>query len=141
MRQVIAMIEKLVIIASHGTLDALNDMVLLATGAVTFDIPVDIFLMHDAVYVAAKKNADMPLKVSTGYPEVEEAYKNGLKDGKIQVWHELLSDIKEMGDVRVTACGLATELFGLTEDDFLDDVAGVADFVSNREPDDIVITL
>ena len=137
------MIERLNILVAHATLDAFNGMVLLATGAVTMDVPVNIFLTHDAVFVLKKENLEKPLEPETKFPEVKEAYKNGLESGKIKPWYELLREIKEMGDIRVIACGLAADLFGVTEDDlpdFVDGIAGVADFVGGAGENDLTIT-
>ena len=136
--------EKLAIIVTKATLDRFNNMVLLATGAATLDIPVDIFLMHDTVLTVKKENLEKPLKVESEYPEVEGIYQKGLEEGKVKKWYELLEDIKEIGEIRVVACGLAAELFGLTDDnkaDIVDTIAGVADFLGNRTADDLIITL
>jgi peroxiredoxin family protein len=49
-------------------------------------------------------------------------------------WSELLRQAKDIGEVKIHACALSMELFGITKDDLdplVDDVEGVAAFMSD----------
>ncbi len=137
------MIEMLNILVTHATLDGLTGAAVMATGAATLDIPVNIFLSHDAVYAVKKDQLDKMLEVNTNFPEVKEAYMKKGMSGEMMPWYKLLADAKELGDIKITACGLAVDIFGIKEDefaDFVDEVGGVADFLGNAEPEDLTVT-
>jgi len=120
--------SKLVLVCDSGATDKLQTLAMVASGAVTNDLEVFIFFMHDAVY-ALKKDASYEPDVTSIFPEVAEKVNQARKEGKIVHWKELLEDLKELGDVKINACVQITEILGLKKEDLLpivDDVVGVS---------------
>ncbi len=134
------MYDTMSIIVSHGTLDALMGAVTLAGGAVAIDMPVSIFMTHDAVYALTDLNR--PLPIDTAFDEVKQAYAKAGEAGLLKPWYEQLRDYKEMGaEIRVIVCGVSAQLFNITDEnkpDFVDKISGVTDFISHA--DGLVIT-
>jgi peroxiredoxin family protein len=118
---------KLVLVCDSGATDKLQTLALVASGAVTNDIEVYIFFMHESVY-ALKKDVPYEPDVTSVFPEVAKKINQARKEGKIVHWKELLEDLKELGEVKIAACVQITEILGLKKDDLLplvDDIVGV----------------
>ncbi len=134
--------SKLVLVCDSGATDKLQTLAMVASGAVTNDIEVYIFFMHDAVY-ALKKDAPLEPEVTSVFPEVADKINQARREGKIIHWKELLEDIKDLGNVTITACVQITEILGLEKDDLLpivDDVVGVSSLAEQAMLADRVIS-
>jgi peroxiredoxin family protein len=116
-----------------GTDDRLGAAAILATGAAAMGRPVNLFLQYWALDAFRKG------RVTADHGVVAEAGKAGAamvqKDqAGPRHWSELLRQAKDIGDVRIHACALSMELFGITKEDLdplVDDVEGVASFMSD----------
>ncbi|MCY3411927.1 MAG: DsrE/DsrF/DrsH-like family protein [Candidatus Heimdallarchaeota archaeon] len=137
------MIDQLNIILKRATMDGFTGAAVMTSGAAALDIPVNIFLSHDAVFAFKKDQADKMLPVDTSFDEVKNAYMQAAQGGEMMSWYEMLKQAKELGDVTITACGLAMDIFKLTQDDLIDlvdEIGGVADFLGNSEPEDLTVS-
>lgn len=117
---------KLVVVC--GAVDKLQEASTIISGAVANDEKVFMFCMHDAVY-ALKKDAPPEPEVTSPYPEVVEKIKQAKAENKLIHWKDLLEDLKDFGELKITVCGQISEVLGLSEDDFdpiVDEIAGVA---------------
>ncbi|UCG03790.1 MAG: DsrE family protein [Candidatus Heimdallarchaeota archaeon] len=135
--------SKLVIVCDSGATEKLQTAALVASGAITSDYEVFIFFMHDAVY-ALKKDAPPEPDVASVFPEVSDKINQARQEGKLIHWKELLEDLKDLGDLRITACVQITEILGLEKEDllpFVDDVAGVNTLAEEAMKADQVITI
>ena len=133
---------KILLVCDSGATDKLQTLAMVASGAVTNDLEVYIFFMHDAVY-ALKKDAPSEPEVTSVYPEVAEKVNQARKEEKIVHWKELLEDLKELGEVTITACVQITEILGLEKDDllpFVDDIVGVSSLAEQAMLADRVIS-
>ena len=125
------MSERMVIIVNNGTPDRLLGMAVLVSGAVALDMEVDIYLMLWGVYAFKKdvveKNKEL-IEHKDLAPQVEE----GLKGAGLKPWYEMLKELKEMGTVRIHACGAALKAWNATKDDLIlvDDVIGATEMVT-----------
>jgi len=118
---------RILLVCDSGATDKLQTLAMVAAGAVTNDVEVYIFFMHDAVY-ALKKDAPSEPDVTSVFPEVADKVNQARKEGKIVHWKALLEDLKDLGEVTITACVQITEILGLKKDDllpFVDDIVGV----------------
>ncbi|MHA1940232.1 MAG: DsrE family protein [Candidatus Hodarchaeales archaeon] len=118
---------KIVLVCDSGATDKLQTVAMVTSGAITNDHEVFIFFMHDAVY-ALKKDAPLEPDVESIFPEVAEKVNQARREGKLVHWKELLEDLKDLGDLRITACVQITEILGIEKEDllsFVDDIAGV----------------
>jgi peroxiredoxin family protein len=114
-----------------GTDDRLSAAAVLAVGAAAMGRPVNVFLQYYAVdaFRADRIVADHGLA-----PEATAAQRAIVATHPGQHWSELFRQAKDLGDVRVHACALSMEMFGLKQGDLdplVDDVEGVAAFMSD----------
>ncbi|HZD17715.1 MAG TPA: DsrE/DsrF/DrsH-like family protein [Actinomycetota bacterium] len=111
-----------------GTDDKLNAAAVLTAGAAAMGRPVNIFLQYWALdaFRGDRIHKDHGVSPEAG-PEGAEAYQ---RHGG-QHWSEIFRQAKEIGEVRIHACSLSMEMFGLTEEDLdplVDGQEGVASF-------------
>jgi peroxiredoxin family protein len=114
-----------------GTDDKLSAASILAVGAAAMGRPVNVFLQYYAVEAFRSDRIHEPhgvaLEASIAQAKQIAAYRG-------QHWSELLRQAKEIGDVKVHACALSMELFGLAKEDLdplVDDIEGVAAFMTD----------
>lgn len=111
-----------------GTDDKLNAASVLTAGAAAMGRKVNVFLQYWALdaFRADKVHKDHGVAPEAG-PEGAEAYQ---RHGG-QHWSEIFRQAKEIGEVRIQACSLSMEMFGLTVEDLdplVDGQEGVASF-------------
>jgi peroxiredoxin family protein len=116
-----------------GTDDKLNAAAVLTAGAAAMGRKVNIFLQYWALdaFRADRIGKERGLSPEAG-PEGAEAYR---KHGG-QHWSEIFRQAKEIGDVKIHACSLSMEMFGLTVEDLdplVDDQEGVASFFMDAD--------
>lgn len=116
-----------------GTDDKLNAAAVLAAGAAAMGRKVNVFLQYWALDAFRKDRIreDHGLAPEAG-PEGEAAYR---RHGG-QHWSEIFRQAKEIGDVKIHACSLSMETFGLTLEDLdplVDDQEGVASFFMDAD--------
>lgn len=135
---------KLAILVKSGTFENMNTAALIASGAVANDHEVEMFFMHDSVWALKKENVETNRTVHSPFPEVVAKVEENDKSGKLQTWFNLFPDLKEIGELKIVACGLMMDIFELKEEDladFVDEVAGVAYFTNVAMEADQVVTL
>lgn len=118
-----------------GTDDKLSAAAVLAVGAAAMGRPVNVLLQYWAVDAFRRD------RISAFHGVVPEAGAAG--DALVRAgqtgehhWSVLLRQAKELGDVRIHACALTTDLFGIGQDDLdplVDDIEGVASFMADAE--------
>ena len=135
---------KLAILVTSGKFETLNTAALLASWAVANDNEVLMFFMNDSVLALKKEVVENNRKISSIFPEVNKQIEDSDKSGKLQTWFNLIPDLKDLGEIKVIACGLMMDIFGLKQEDladFIDDIAGVAFFTDVAMEYDKVISL
>jgi peroxiredoxin family protein len=111
-----------------GTDDKLSAAAVLTVGAAAMGRPVDLFLQYWALDAF---RADRILKDHGVAPEAPPEAPELMRSHGGDHWSELLRQAKDLGEVRIHACSLSMEMFGITKDDLdplVDDVWGVASF-------------
>ena len=121
------------LILFSGTDDKLGAAAILATGAAAMGRPVNLFLQYWALdaFRAAKIGADHGVASEAGASGASLVKKDQTGE---RHWSELLRQAKDIGDVKIHACALSMELFGITKDDLdplVDDIEGVAAFMND----------
>lgn len=116
-----------------GTDDKLNAAALLTAGAAALGRKVDILLQYWALdaFRAGNLTKDHGLAPEAG-PDGAAAVQRLLAEGGAQHWSAVLAQAKELGEVRVHACSLSMDLFGLAPgdlDQLVDDVEGITTFM------------
>ncbi|MHA2250095.1 MAG: DsrE/DsrF/DrsH-like family protein [Candidatus Kariarchaeaceae archaeon] len=132
------------ILIKSGTYNDFMTLALLASGAIASDFEVRIFAMNDAVWALRKDVIGTDVELHSHFPKYKEALKISVDDGKVMPWWSLLADLKDMGELTITACALVADVVGLHKEDFtdlVDEIAGVAAFAGDIEESDQVIVL
>jgi peroxiredoxin family protein len=111
-----------------GTDDKLNAAAVLMAGAAAMGRKVNVFLQYWAL------DAFRTDRITKDHGVAPEAGPDGaelLQRHGGQHWSEILRQAKSIGDVKIHACSLSMEVFGITVDDLdplVDDQTGVASF-------------
>jgi peroxiredoxin family protein len=111
-----------------GTDDKLNAAAVLVAGAAAMGRKVNIFLQYWAL------DAFRADRITKDHGVAPEAGSEGLATFQRhggQHWSDILRQAKGIGEVRVHACSLSVEMFGITLDELdplVDDQEGVAGF-------------
>ncbi len=124
--------DRLSMIVFSGTVDKLYPVAILASGAVMMEQEVEIFLTFWGLHAFRKGEAERNVRVSADFADFAPKMQAMLREKKVPSWLDTLRRAKELGRVKVHACGMTMDLFGWTKDDLeevVDDVVGVAEFV------------
>ena len=135
---------KLAIFVKSGQIEILNNAALLPSHAIANGNDVLMFFMHDAVWALQKDIIEKNRTVHSDFSAVKQKIEEQDKQGKLITWFQLLPDLKEIGDLKIIACGLMIDIFQLQKEqlaDFVDDIAGVAFFTDYAMEADKVITV
>jgi peroxiredoxin family protein len=119
---------RLSLVLFSGTDDKLSAAAVLTVGAAAMGRPVDLFLQYWALDAF---RADRILKDHGVAPEAPPEAPELMRSHGGDHWSELFRQAKDLGEVRIHACSLSMEMFGITKDDLdplVDDVWGVASF-------------
>ena len=129
------------ILVKTGTYDAMTTLAMVVSGAVAIDFEVRIFAMEDAVWALKKDVIGTDTKVHSHFPEFAEKF---VASEKVTPWWELMTDLKDFGEITIKVCALVTEILELEKDDFselVDGVAGVAGFAADVDASDWTLTI
>ncbi|MDT7892297.1 MAG: DsrE/DsrF/DrsH-like family protein [Thermoproteota archaeon] len=134
--------NRLLIVASKGTADALYPALILATTAASQNMRVDIYFTFGGMKLLIKGMAET-IKPSVDLGLSQEDLTKLLQKGGMPTLKDMLKMAKEMG-VKIHACSPTMNLFGLTEEDLTkdvcDDIIGAATFLEMAsDPNSIVI--
>lgn len=131
--------DRLSFIVAAGQADRLLPVAVLASGAAAMQTEVQIFLTMWAVLALRKGAGRAP--VSATYSGMTETFWDQLDKHHVGSFAEMVAQAKEIGPVKVLACGMSMDLFGLTLedlDDVVDGVAGVAGFLDSAQEEQIL---
>ena len=131
------------ILVQEATLNKFVSLGTLVTGALVFDMDVNIFVMDEAVW-AFRKDRYKDLKIDTSVPGYEEALLTGIKNGVVKVWHEQLAELKEMGNITIRLCQMCCQIGNLEKEDFLDivdKVSGIGSYIDDLFNADKIVCL
>ncbi|QSO53654.1 DsrE/DsrF/DrsH-like family protein [Alicyclobacillus curvatus] len=124
--------NRMCIVVFGGTVDKLYPAAIMASGAVMNDMEVDVFLTFWGLMPFQKGAPYTASAISKDYEDMAGAMMQAMEQKNVPSWYDTLKQAKEMGEVRIHACGMTADLFDLTLDDFepiVDDIIGVGEFV------------
>jgi peroxiredoxin family protein len=134
---------KLVIGLASGSLEKLVVASTVTGGAVALDMAVDIFLLLGGAYAFRKDVAGTG--TYTDRPELAGEMAAGMAGSAVPAPLDSLRQLKTDGDVHIHCCGTAGKIWGAGAlDDFVDivdDIVGVAEYVTSCEDADVVQVL
>ncbi|QKQ99219.1 peroxiredoxin [Metallosphaera tengchongensis] len=128
--------KKLSIIVFSGTIDKLMPVGILASGAAASGYEVNLFFTFWGLNAISKQGMQAPPQIDKNYEQMGPMMIKKMMDMKFPMWHQMVKEAKEVGEVKVYACSTTMEFFGLKKEnlaDFVDDVVGVATFLDRAE--------
>ncbi|MEW5933081.1 MAG: DsrE/DsrF/DrsH-like family protein [Bacillota bacterium] len=128
--------ERFSMVVFSGTVDKLYPVAIMASGAVAMGMEVDIFVTFWGLQAFRKGNPRELGRVSKDFEDQAGAMMQIMQEKNVPSWYDTLLRAKELGNVRVHACAMTMDLFGLTKEDLdpiVDDVVGVGEFVDRAK--------
>lgn len=136
------MAERMSIVVFSGTVDKLMAASIIATGGAAMGMEVDLFLTFWGLDAFRKDAYKTNQRVSADFADYAPVMMEAMQAKKVPTWIENLNGAKEIGDVKISACSMTMELFGLKLSDMepiVDDVAGVAAFTERARDGKITL--
>lgn len=134
--------ERMSLIVFSGTVDKLMAASILATGAAAMGMEVEVFLTTWGMMAFRKDDYKTNTRLSKDFEDYGPAMLEAMQTKKAPSWMDNLLGAKEIGDLKVYACSMTMELFGMTIKDLepiVDDVTGVAAFVDRAKDSSITL--
>ncbi len=128
--------ERMSLIVFSGTVDKLMAASILTTGAAAMGMEVEVFLTTWGLEAFRKDNYKTNMRVSKDFEDFAPVMMEQMQVKKVPSWMDNFKGAKEIGDVRIYACSMTMELFGMKLTDLepiVDDVTGVATFVERAK--------
>jgi peroxiredoxin family protein len=134
---------KLVIGLASGSLERLLVTSTVTGGAVALDMDVDIYLLLGGAYAFRKDVAG--IGTYSDRPELADEMAAGMAAAAVPAPLDNLRRLKADGNVRIHCCGTAGKLWGAGElgdfVDLVDDIVGIAEYITSCEDADVVQVL
>ena len=133
--------SSMVIGLASGSLEKLVVTSTVTGGAVALDMEVDIYLLLGGAY-AFRKDVAGGAGTYADRPELAEEMAAGMAGNAVPAPLDSLRALKADGTVRIHCCGTAGKIWGAgaLEDfvDLVDDIVGIAEYISRCEDADVV---
>ena len=126
--------DKLSIVLFSGTTDKLMAAAVIASGAAAMQKQVTIFLTFWGLMAFRKGAKEQPPRMSADFADFTDMAMQAMQAKKVPHWLDTLRDAMDLGEVKIKACGLTMDLFGLKLEDFepvVSEVTGVGSFVED----------
>jgi peroxiredoxin family protein len=132
--------SSMVIGLASGSLESLVVTSTVTGGGVALDMEVDIYLLLGGAYAFRKDVAG--IGTYWDRPELQEEMAAGMSKAAVPAPLDNLRNLKADGNVRVHVCGTAGRIWGggALEDfvDVVDDIVGIAEYITRCEKADVV---
>ena len=136
------MSNKMSMVLFSGTVDKLMAASVIASGAVAMDMDVDIFATFYGLNSLRKEVVGTNMKFSKDFEEMSGTMIQLMQQKHMPSWYETLMKAKQTGNVKIHACTMTADLFGLKKEDFdpiVDDMCGVGTYIENAKTADVTL--
>ena len=126
--------DKLSIVLFSGTVDKLLAASIITAGAAAMGKEVTIFLTFWGLMAFKKDAWKTNTRLSKDFEDYGPAAMRAMQEKKVPSFMQTLKDAMEIGNVKVKACGMTMDLFGIKLDDLepvVSEVTGVGTFVED----------
>lgn len=134
----------MVIGVASGSLEKLLVASTLTGGAVALEMDVDIYLLLGGAY-AFRKDVAGEAGTYVDRPELKDGMLAGMRENKVPAPLDNLRNLTADGRVRIHVCGTAGAIWGAGElgdfIDIVDDIVGIAEYITKCEDADVVQVL
>lgn len=128
--------DKFSIVLFSGTVDKLMAASIMATGAAAMGKDVSIFLTFWGLIGFRKDDWKTNRRFSKDFEEYAEPATEMMQAKAVPSWMKTLQDGMEVGELKIKACGMTMDLFGLKLADLepvVSEVTGVASFIQEAD--------
>lgn len=128
--------ERMSLIVFSGTVDKLMAASILATGAAAMGLEVEVFLTTWGLEAFRKDSYKTNARVSKDFEDYAPIMMEQMVAKQVPSWMDNLKGAMEIGDVKIYACSMTMELFGMKLEDLepiVTDVTGVATFIERAK--------
>ena len=132
--------KRMSLVVFSGTVDKLMAVATLTTGAAAMGVDVDLFLTFWALETFKAGAKQRPPRITKEFEDYGPVMMELMQEKHVPHWLDTLRDAREIGNVKVYACSMTMELFGMKKEDLedvVDDVIGVATFIEQAKDADI----
>lgn len=136
------MADQLSIVVYSGTVDKLLSVAILASGAVAMDTKVDLFVTFYGIHAFSKEGVKSNKKFDADFPEMVPMLTQKLKEKNVPSWHEMLTEAKKSGLVKIHACSTACDVLDVKKenlDPIVDDIVGVGNYLAEAAQSSITL--
>jgi peroxiredoxin family protein len=136
------MAERMSLIVFSGTVDKLMAASILATGGAAMGLEVEVFLTTWGLEAFRKDGYKTNTKISKDFEEYAPIMMEQMMVKHVPSWMENFQNAKEIGEMKVYACSMTMELFGIKLSDLepiVEEVTGVATFVERAKDGKITL--
>lgn len=134
--------DRMSIVVFSGTVDKLMAASILTTGGAAMGLEVEVFLTTWGLEAFRKEAYKTNVRVSRDFEDYAPVMMEQMMAKKVPSWMENFQNAREIGDVKIYACSMTMELFGMKLQDLepiVDDVTGVAVFVERAKDGKITL--
>ncbi len=124
--------ERMSLIVFSGTVDKLMAASILTTGAAAMGMEVEVFLTTWGLEAFRKDSDKTNQRVSKDFEDFAPVMMEQMQIKQVPSWMDNFKGAREIGTVKIYACSMTMELFGMQLSDLepiVDDITGVATFV------------
>jgi peroxiredoxin family protein len=130
------------IIMFSGTADKFIPLGVLTQTAANLGVPVSIFVTGWALMGFLKDGQKNINRMPAEFIDLAPMLAKGMQDIKAPSWYEMLKSAKEIGNVKIYACSLMTEIYKIKSkeqlDPIVDDIVGAASFMQQSGENQII---
>jgi len=133
---------KISIILFSGTVDKLMPVGVLASAAAAIGMEVEIFATFWGLLAMKKDMAEKNMKISKEYEEMGEMMFKIMREKNVPSWIEMVRTAKELGNVKVYACAMTFDMFGIKKEDLVDivdEIVGAGEYLDKAKEADITL--
>lgn len=126
--------DKLSIVLFSGTVDKLMAASIITAGAAAMGKDVTIFLTFWGLMAFKKDAWKTNQRLSKDFEDYGPVAMQAMQEKKVPSFMETLKDAMDVGNVKVKACGMTMDLFGIKLEDLepvVSEVTGVGTFVED----------
>lgn len=126
--------DKLSIVLFSGTVDKLMAASIITAGAAAMGKDVTIFLTFWGLMAFKKDAWKTNQRLSKDFEDYGPVAMQAMREKKVPSFMETLKDAMDVGNVKVKACGMTMDLFGIKLEDLepvVSEVTGVGTFVED----------
>ena len=133
---------KISIILFSGSIDKLLPVGILSSAAAAIGMDVEIYATFWGLMALKKGFTDNNMDIDKESDEMRRKLFNILREKNVPSWIDMIKKAKEIGNVKVYACAMTFDMFGMDREeliDIVDGVVGAGEYLEKAKEADITL--